>query len=127
MSVRVPIVMDEDLTGPLDLFFQFCQMERMQLRIISMFCIQIAMRTIPVSHVIGPLRSQGNLNALSRIEYQQTKLSVKDVQVQYIIETGLPIEPVRSVVFLKGQPVSSQSVIVDVGEIMLGTLQIRNV
>src|SRR5690554_5989437 len=95
-------------------------MSRMQPEIGGVPGVQIAVRPMLMGHMVSPLGSQRDLDTLNRVEQEQAELSIEDVQVKYVVKTGLCFESVSAVVCFKGQPIAGQAVIVDVGQIMTG-------
>ena len=76
--------------------------------------------------MVGPLRSDGDFYTLYGVQYQQTQLSIKDVQAQNLFEACAGTELMAVVILLKGKPVGTQPIVVQVGEIVPRPWPIRH-
>ena len=62
----------------------------------------------------------GYLDALYGIQNDQPQFSIKDVEIQYIAESGSLTKGVSAVVLLERKPIGSKSVIVQVLKVETG-------
>ncbi len=79
------------------------------------------MRSMAVAQLIGKVAAQRHLDPLDGIEHQQAQLTIKQIMIQHRLELGARVEGMAPVVCLVGEPVGGESIVVQVGQIVLGS------
>lgn len=75
------------------------------------------MGAMVVCHIIGPLTPDRDLYPFYGIQDKQTEFTVKNIEIQYIVEVRVALELVRSMIFFKGEPIGTEAVIIEVPEV----------
>jgi hypothetical protein len=80
-------------------------------------------RAVLFAHRLRQQRPSGNLDPFDRIDHGQAQLTVKNVEIEHILEGGAlekAVEAVRVVVHLQRQRVAGQPVVADESEVVPG-------
>lgn len=85
----------------------------------------VPVRTGNPRHAIADGRSDSDLNALQCIENVEAELPIEDVEVEYVVETGIAAERVAPVT-LEASNVCGQSVVAEVPQVPGSALFIRD-
>lgn len=88
--------------------------------------IKMGVSTVAVRKMIGPLGTQGDLNAFDGVKDQQAQFPVENIVFEYLIEVGARSALMSRVILFEGEQVGSKAIVVQVGEVMQGAVPVTN-